>query len=240
MYQINLIGEEYCSCGSVMKCEAEHIHKSCEDDNGHSIEVLKILICLTCNKLTVILYETWVSAYEEEMYGYENNPQQRDLHDLYREYTKTVLLAPKINLDPCIPEPIAQIIYEAQLVLGKSARASFILCRAVLEEICNDFDIPSKNTNKKGFIQLHDRLKLLVEKEKISDDLNQIIGGIKELGNEGAHSGHVIFSEKVQNKDAENLLELVNYIVERLYVDKYRQEEAKKGLAQLKNKILPP
>ncbi|MBW4567945.1 MAG: DUF4145 domain-containing protein [Tolypothrix carrinoi HA7290-LM1] len=208
-----------------------------EDNNCYSSEIFKIFICLTCDEATVMLYTSWL--FENEMFAYANDPEAR----LYRKYTRRVLHAPKISLHSSIPQPIAEIIYEAQSVLGKSSRASFILCRAVLEEICNDFNIPSTKTNNKGelyFISLANRLKLLIEKEKISDELSEIIDGIKELGNEGAHSGHIIFSEKVEIEDAENLLKLVNYIIERLYVDKYRQEEAKKVLDQLKHKILPP
>ena len=72
----------------------------------------------------------------------------------------------------------------------------------------------------------------------MSEDLVDIIQGIRELGNEGAHSDHLTFAKQVKVEDANSLLMLVNYVVERLYVDKYRQQEAEGELIKLKEKIL--
>lgn len=70
--------------------------------------------------------------------------------------------------------------------------------------------------------------------------LSTIIQGIKDLGNEGTHSDHLTFASQVKVQDAENLLTLVNYVLERLYVDRSRQLEAVKALNMLKKKIMLP
>jgi Domain of unknown function (DUF4145) len=120
---------------------------------------------------------------------------------------------------------------------------ALFLCRAVLEEICNDFNIPAEGLNNKGktyFVKLMERLRQLCEQEQMSEDLIAVMQGIRELGNEGAHSDHLTFSKQVKIEDADSLLTLVNYVAERLYVDKYRQKEAEEALSKLKGKILMP
>ena len=137
---------------------------------------------------------------------------------------------------------LEEVLNQAESVVSNSPRASFILCRAVLEEICNDFEIPTEQQNNKGknyFIKLHDRLSQLFEQEKLPEELQIIIKDIKDFGNEGAHSTHLKFSQQVEIEDAGNLIMLVKYVLERLYVDRYRQKEAKNILKTLKSKVLP-
>ena len=78
----------------------------------------------------------------------------------------------------------------------------------------------------------------MFKQEKMSEDLIAIIQGIRELGNEGTHSDHLTFAKQVEPEDADSLLTLINYVIERLYVDKYRQQEAGDVLTKLKGKIL--
>ena len=104
------------------------------------------------------------------------------------------------------------------------------------------FEIPTEQQNSKGkshYIKLHDRLSLLFKQENLPEELQEIIQNIKDFGNEGAHSSHLKFSQQVKIEDAENCVMLVSYVLERLYVDRYRQEEAEKILKTLKNKVLP-
>ncbi|MGD1808894.1 DUF4145 domain-containing protein [Dapis sp. BLCC M126] len=70
----------------------------------------------------------------------------------------------------------------------------------VLEEICHYFKIPIEATNNKDksyFVNLSDRLTQLFEQEQMSEDLREIIQGIRQLGNEGAHSEHLTFTKQV-------------------------------------------
>jgi len=229
-------GREFCNCGNLMKSETTFRHQSGEDDTPYyTIEIFEIFTCPSCSKATIICYSTLGNGEEDEM----NRDNMES--EFYRDYRRTVLHAPRKQLHYAVPRSIAEVTYQAQSVLSKSSRASFILCRAVLEEICNDFKIPSEGVNKKGkshFINLKERLTQLFEQEKISEDLVDIIQGIRDLGNEGAHSDHLTFAKQVKVEDADSLLMLVNYVVERLYVDKYRKQEAEEELIKLKEKIL--
>lgn len=230
---------EFCTCGNMMQVQQKFEFK--DDGNFYignpyyTIELFKIFTCSACNSATVILYRTVVL--EDE---YENTEDEW----MNRVYSRKVLYAPEKRLHSAIPQSIEEVLNQAESVMSGSPRASFILCRAVIEEICNDFGIPTEKQNSKGegrtyFIKLHDRLSLLFKQEELPEELQKIIQNIKDFGNEGAHSAHLKFSRQVKIEDAENLVMLVSYVLERLYVDRYRQEEAAKILETLKNKILP-
>lgn len=226
-------GKEFCNCGNLMQCETKFRHVKNDEfkDPYYTIEIFNIFTCPACTEATIICYST-LGNYEED---------REDIEKADREYRRTVLHAPNKQLHYAIPQSIAEVTYQAQSVLSKSPRASFILCRAVLEEICSDFNIPAEELNNKGrthFFTLKDRLTKLFDREKMSEELIAIIQGIRELGNEGTHSDHLTFSRQVKSEDAENLVMLVEYVVDRLYVDKYRQQQAEEMLSNLKGKIL--
>jgi hypothetical protein len=229
------MGREFCNCGNLMKSQTTFRHQIRDDESPYyTIELFEIFTCPACNKATLICY----SAFRNED---EDEANKDDAAELYRPYHRTVLHAPEKRLHYAIPKSIAEVAYQAESVLYKSPRASFILCRAVLEEICNDFKIPAVTLNKKGKnsnVNLMERLRQLCEREKMSEDLIDVMQGIRELGNEGAHSDHLTFSKQVKVDDANSLLMLVNYVAERLYVDKYRQNEAEEVLKKLKGRIL--
>lgn len=239
LYELKL-EREFCNCGNLMKRESTFRHRiGNHEDSYYTIEIFEIFTCPACNEATLICYSALGNEDADEMNRMYGDDVEKEL---YREYHRTVLHAPNKRLHHEIPQPIAEVTYQAQSVLSKSPRASFILCRAVLEEICNDFKIPVQRLNNKGkshFVNLNERLTQLFEKERMSEDLVAIIQGIRELGNEGTHSDHLTFAKQVKVEDAENLLTLVNYVIERLYVDKYRQQEAGEVLSKLKEKILP-
>lgn len=228
---------EFCNCGNLMQFQQQFKFED-YDDSYHlgspyyAIELFQIFTCSACNSATVILYTTVVN--EDEHYDIQD--------EMFRDYSRKVLYAPKKQLHPAIPKAIQEVLDQAESVISNSPRASFILCRAVLEEICNDFEIPTEQQNNKGknyFIKLHDRLSQLFEQEKLPEELQIIIKDIKDFGNEGAHSTHLKFSQQVEIEDAGNLIMLVKYVLERLYVDRYRQKEAKNILKTLKSKVLP-
>lgn len=228
---------DFCNCGNLMKCESTFRHQKSSDydDSYYTIEIFEIFTCPACNEVTLICYSA-LGNDDEDM-----NRDDDGESELYREYHQAILHAPNKRLHHAIPRSIAEVTYQAQSVLSKSPRASFILCRAVLEEICNDFKIPVQSLSNKGkshFVNLNERLTQLFEKERMSEDLIDIIQGIRELGNEGTHSDHLTFASQVKVVDAENLLMLVSYVIESLYVNKYRQQEAGEVLSKLKEKIL--
>lgn len=238
-FQEIVTNREFCECGSLMEFKQQFEFKSYESlDAGspyYDDELFKIFACSACNSATVILYTALINLDEED--------EHYDIQDqIFRVYSRKVLYAPKKQLHWAIPRAIQEVLDQAESVISNSPRASFILCRAVLEEICNDFNIPTEQQNNKGknyFIKLHDRLSQLFDREKLPEELQTIIKDIKDFGNEGAHSTHLKFSQQVEIEDAENLIMLVNYVLGRLYVDRYRQKEASDILKTLKNKVLP-
>jgi Domain of unknown function (DUF4145) len=234
-YELGVV--EVCNCGNLMNRKTTFRHtRGNNEDSFYTIEIFEIFTCPACDEATLICYSTVGDTDEDGA----RNPDD-ETWELFRSYRRTVLYAPKKWLHHAIPQSIAEVTYQAQSVLSKSPRASFILCRAVLEEICNDFDIPAEGLNSKGksrFVNLNERLTQLFKQERMSEDLIAIIQGIRELGNEGAHSDHLTFVKQAKSEDADNLLMLVNYVTERLYVDKYQQQEAEEVLSKLKGKIL--
>jgi hypothetical protein len=220
-----------------MTCETDFRHRvDYGESDAYCIEIFALYKCPACSHITIICYAAPGDDNLDEFH--QDNPDW----EIQRLYYRSVLHAPFKQLHPAIPHAIADVVNQSQAILFKSSRASFILCRAALEEICNDFKIPSTSLNSKGkknFISLQDRLAQLFEQENMPADLVAIVQGIRELGNEGTHSAHLAFSRVVKPQDVEVLLDLVNYVIERLYVDKYRQEESIKKLSTLKEKILP-
>ena len=236
MYEIEVESErEFCNCGNLMACKASSSHRQHDEASGfyYTIEIFKLFICLACDSATLILYSTFGNADLDE--DDRNDPTAQ--HFRY-SYKRTVLYAPRKRHHLAIPKSIAEVADQAESVLYKSPRASFILCRAVLEEICNAFEIPTEKANSKGFIGLKDRLTQLFQQEGMSEDLQAIINGVKDLGDKGTHRDHLTFSGQVEIQEAENLLMLMRYVLERIFVDRYRQQEAEKVLEKLKAKIL--
>lgn len=81
-------------------------------------------------------------------------------------------------------------------------------------------------------------MNLLLEREKLSKDLREIMHGIRDIGNEFAHGSQVFLADKVSQDEVEVFIGLVDYVLNRLYVDKARSDEAVKDLNVLKEKIL--
>jgi hypothetical protein len=144
-----------------------------------TIEIFDIFTCPACHETTLIRYSTLGN---EDVDDWQDDPER----ELYRDYDRAVLHAPSKSVHRAVPRSIADIKNQARSVLYKSPRASFILCRAVLEEVCDSFNIPSEGSTEKGkvyFIGLKERLIRLFKQEQMSSDLVDIMQGIRELGN---------------------------------------------------------
>ncbi|WP_088892019.1 DUF4145 domain-containing protein [Leptolyngbya ohadii] len=231
--------QEVCNCGGTLKCQTTFSYpwRDNEENSFYLLHVFKILTCVTCNEATVLLYTTLGDDDADEQWAETEHEEPQ-----YRSYKRKVLYSPTTQLHHSIPPSIAEVFNQAEAVLPRSTRACFILCRAVLEEICNDFGIPAEGINNKGKthpIRLGERLPQLFEKEQLAEDLKPIMNGIKDFGNEGAHPNDPIFNKQVESEDAEILLELVSFVLERLYVDKYRKQKSMEKLNTLRQKIPP-
>ncbi|MGB3191225.1 MAG: DUF4145 domain-containing protein [Limnoraphis sp.] len=248
---------ERCNCGMQMR-KCIHKFQFFQDDlvydDVRTDHVVKIFQCDNCFSPTIVLYSYTRSEEYLEFLGIDNISQREfdeqaamcescDYPDeLFNPpYTKRVLYEPKIKKHKAISPAIIDILNQANSIKSESPRACFILCRAVLEEVCDDFNIDRTALNNKGkeyFIQLINRLEQLCENEKLSEDLKTIVQSLRRLGNEGAHSKHREFQEKVTDKDAEFMIELTDYILGRLYVDRYEDTKAQETLESLLKKVL--
>jgi uncharacterized protein YbaR (Trm112 family) len=223
-----------CPCGNLseMYCICEGTYDTRKHDTESSDYVIsqyKVLICPSCEQLLILRYIT--SGFEFE----DQNPY-------YEEYTRQVLYAPAKQRHYSIPHTIADIVVQAEKVVPTSPRAGFILCRAALEQLCKEQAIPETKTNSKGEVEhldLKKRLNLLLEKEKLSKDLREIMHGIREIGNIFAHDSQAYLPEKISQDEVEVLIGLVDYVLNRLYVDKSRSQEAVNELNMLKEKLNP-
>ena len=224
---------ERCPCGNLseMHCICQVIYDTRDHDSespDYAISHYKVLRCPSCEQLLILRYVTGGFDFEEQ-----------DPH--YEEYERQVLYAPAKQRHCSIPPTIADIVAQAEKVVPTSPRAGFILCRAALEQICKEQAIPETKTNAKGEIEnldLKKRLNLLLDREKLSKDLREIMHGIREIGNIFAHDSEYL-PEKISQDEVEVLIGLVDYVLNRLYVDKARTQEAVKELKVLKGKLNP-
>lgn len=216
--------QEKCRCGNYMNCIATTSHSQ-GDGDYYTDRTIKILMCSSCNFPTVLLYKVQGNEDEDEWEKYQRYP-------IEREWQCLTLYAPNRQVHQAVPTNISEVFNQAEAIRDSSPRASFILCRAVLEEICNDFGIPTKRTLEK-------RLKQLFEQEKIPEDLQDVIQGIRCLGNQGAHSTHETFTKYVKSQQADELLALVYFVIDKLYGDKARQQEATEKSNELKARFSP-
>ena len=63
--------------------------------------------------------------------------------------------------------------------------------------------------------------------------------GIREIGNVFAHDSQAYLPEEISQDEVEVLIGLVDYVLNRLYVDKSRTQEAVNELKMLKEKLSP-
>jgi len=225
---------ERCPCGNLseMYCICEGIYDTRDHDSessDYAVSHYKVLRCPSCEQLLILRYITGGFDFEEQ-----------DPH--YEEYDRQILYAPAKQRHYSIPPTIADIVAQAEKVVPTSPRAGFILCRAALEQICKEQAIPETKTTAKGeieYLDLKKRLNLLLEREKLSKDLREIMHGIREIGNIFAHDSQAYLPEKISQDEVEVLIGLVDYVLNRLYVDKARTQEAVNELKMLKEKLNP-
>jgi len=229
-----------CTCGNFaeMKCICEGHDNSddyFEDDPYYAITQYKVLRCPACHKVTIISYRHTGRVEEEFSHRGEMDIPEPITYDM------SIILAPQKKRHYSIPKAIVEVINQAEAVVNSSPRAAFILCRAALEEICGQHKIPSVKQTKAGkstFISLQERLIILFKEKELPEDLQKIMEGIKDLGNEGVHGSQTDLQERITSEEVETLLELLEYVLEKLYVEKKRAIEANNKLKELHKRVL--
>jgi Domain of unknown function (DUF4145) len=222
---------ERCLCGNYAEmkeiCQGT-FYDSDDDGYFYSVHAHKVLKCPSCNKVSVIRYLAYGNDLEEEPRT-KNSPPK--LHEFTREILHTTY---KKEIQE-VPESIVDVFNQAQAVISSSPRASFILCGAALEEICRAHAIPTvskKENGKERRLDLYERLEQLFRVRGLSDGVQKILHGIRELRNVGAHGSQEVF-DNVTETEAAMLLSLLDYVLERLYVDDARAKNAQSTLDKL-------
>ena len=128
-------------------------------------------------------------------------------------YDKQISTTPKQKTQlikiPNVPKSIEKDLNEAQLSFqSKSYRASAVMCRRVLEQLCH-------NLNAEGRT-LYDKINDLIERGLISREFSEILTKIRIFGNIGAH-----FSPNdehgIKRQDSKDLLDITLHIVKHVY-----------------------
>lgn len=227
-------------CGITMEAEllAEAINDSRDhpasqyvDDFHFSRATYKVLRCKSCYQVTIKRYI---------YHGNEHYEEHGTEYDLLT-YDVEIITSPVKERDYAIPQEIADIANQAERIKFASPRAAFILCRAALEEICRERGIADTKTNSKGkqiFASLNERLNLLFQQLNLPVILQEIMHGIRDLGNEGAHSSQITFAANVSSEEVEVLLELLEYAIEKIYIEPARSATAAEKLNNLRAKII--
>lgn len=183
----------------------------------------RILRCPLCDEITILRY-------------IRVDGDIRDPDDMYYEWTREILYSPPKKRDAAIPDTIIDVLSQAERVVPTSPRASFILCRSVLEEICRHHKIADKKPDGK-FKPLDKKLDELVEKERLPALLQDVMHKIRLLTNESTHGSHSALNKNISADEVETLISVVDWILNRLYVDKAREKEATESLESLKTKV---
>ncbi|MGB3495935.1 MAG: DUF4145 domain-containing protein [Elainellaceae cyanobacterium] len=231
-----------CNCGGIMHCERHFENKyeisSWDLDDFVNIvsEIVQVFLCTKCERLTVEYYKRSFPNLTTHLGYLRQTKDDFNMKDAWEFYYSRTLLAPRKRYHISVPDSLQMLLNEASASLSRSPRASIILCRTILEEICYCFKIPDNKGNR-NFIGLKERLKTLVEQENLSEEkeLAQIINSVKYVGDKSAHREHSIFLENCNYDDAKIVLELVEYIIERIYIDKFKKKEAGQKLEKIKN-----
>lgn len=128
------------------------------------------------------------------------------------------------ELGASVPEPIRKAFGEAcdAFDLAEAYTASAIMCRKVLEGICDTHKAPGRN--------LAARLESLYKSDQLDKRLYEWITELRIIGNEAAHDVNV----QVSREDASDLLDFTEAAAEYIYTFKQKFDEFKERRAKAK------
>ena len=128
------------------------------------------------------------------------------------------LILPPSNLAPPASEDMSVNVRkhynEAASIFCASPRGAAALLRLALEELCKELGEPSKN--------ISDNIASFVKKG-LNNKVQKALDAIRVIGNEAVHPGQFDFND--DQKTAEALFALMNFIVEKMVTEPSRVEE---------------
>ena len=133
-------------------------------------------------------------------------------------------------VDPRIPEFLKKDLEEAYACLAANAyRATGMMARRAVELLCIDKKAPEGSLIKK--------IDWLLEQQIITKDLRDWAHEIRLTGNEAAHPPKTIKEENpISENDAKDILELLESLVNALYITNHKKEERKQRRNERKQK----
>ncbi len=133
-------------------------------------------------------------------------------------------------VDPRIPEVIKKDLEEAYACFAANAyRATGMMARRAVELLCIDKKAPEGSLIKK--------IDWLLEQQIITKDLRDWAHEIRLTGNEAAHPPKTIKEENpISENDAKDILELLESLVNALYITNHKKEERKQRRNERKQK----
>lgn len=123
-----------------------------------------------------------------------------------------------------VPEAIRADYEEASKIIEDSPKAAATLCRRCLQGIIRDCWNIKRN-------RLIDEIKEL--QGKIPAAQWEAIDALRKLGNIGAHMGKDVNTiVEIDDNEAEMLLQLIELLIERWYIDRHGEEELYNQIAK--------
>ena len=126
-------------------------------------------------------------------------------------------IAPSANAD--MPDDICQDYEEASCILNASPRGAAALLRLAIQKLCKDL---CKEIGKPGK-DLNEDIGLLVNKGRISVEVQQALDAVRVIGNNAVHPGQIDLRDN--DEVAESLFGLLNLIVEKTISERKRLDE---------------
>ena len=116
-----------------------------------------------------------------------------------------------------IPEPIRKAYAEACRIRDLSPNAAATLARRCLQGMVRDFHGVERSSLKQEFDEI---------KDKVTPDVWRGIEGVRKLGAIGAHMAeNVNFIIDVEPEEAGQLIWLIEFLLEKWYVERYETEK---------------
>ena len=133
-----------------------------------------------------------------------------------------------IKFPDYIPQSIRVDYEEACKIVNLSPKASATLSRRCLQGMIRDYwEVSGKKNLFEEINAIHD---------KIDPQVKQVLTGVRQLGNIGAHMEKDInLIVDIDPNESSQLIKLIEYLMEQWYIKRYETEELMKSILNINN-----
>lgn len=133
-----------------------------------------------------------------------------------------------IKFPDYIPQSIRVDYEEACKIVNLSPKASATLSRRCLQGMIRDYwEVSGKKNLFEEINAIHD---------KIDPQVKQVLTGVRQLGNIGAHMEKDInLIVDIDPNESNQLIKLIEYLMEQWYIKRYETEELMKSILNINN-----